>query len=211
MDFSKKINQGERVLKVIRRSPWSFGWEILAGVLLLVAAFLLMWSLFHLGTWGVVIFAYLIFLGLVVELQAWLRWYHNFILITDSRIFIYKQQGTLEKEVLEIAHERVAEISFRIKGLVATMAGYGQIKLQYAYRNQPNKVYLKCLPQPRRVQDLLVKLRDQALKAAAGKKAEFLTPEMILKQATTEDLFEVIRQVKEMLGEENFCKTFLKK
>lgn len=211
MDYSKKIHPGERILRIVRRSPWSLGWEILAGILLIAAPFLLMWSLFHLGTGGVIIFCYLIFLGMILELRAWLRWYYNFILITDQRTLIYRKYSSLEKEVLEIPHERVGDISFRIKGLVGNLVGYGQIKVEYMFHDELSKVYLKHLVRPHEIQNLLVKLRDQALKNLNKKPTAFLTPEMILKQATTEDLFEVIRQVKELLGEEKFYKTFFKK
>ncbi len=211
MDFSKKIRPGERVLKIIRRHPLTFGWNILAAILLIAISFLLLWPLFRLGTGGVIIFYYLIFLGLVLTLTAFLRWYHNFVMVTDQRTLIYRHYSALEKEVLSIMHERLGDISYKIKGFGGNLGGYGQIKIEYAYRHQKNKLYLKNIPHPREFQDLLLKLRDQALKRAHDKKSAFLTPEEILKQATMEDLFEVIRQVKNLIGEEKFCQNFLDK
>lgn len=210
MNFSKKIRPGERLIKIIRRSPWSLGWSILASILLIFVPFLLMYSLFHLGTGGIIIFAYLILLGLILALQTFLNWYHNFFLITDFRVLIYRHHGTLENEILEISHEHVADISHKIKGLFANLVDYGQIKIEYSYRNQPGKIYLKNVPAPSKIQDTLVKLRDQALKNLNEKNKNFLSPEEILKKATMEDLFEVIRQVKNLIGEETFYKTFFK-
>jgi membrane protein YdbS with pleckstrin-like domain len=127
-----KLKDDERVLRVVR-NHWIVylpGWA--GGFLLMATAFFLMMPLFTSGTGGVVAFALLNAIGLLVAVRTLVVWHWNAFVVTSHRVVDVDQRGFFSRTVSEATYDKVQDVSYAIKGVLGTLLRYGTVELQTA-------------------------------------------------------------------------------
>lgn len=154
----KKINlkAGEEVVSVVRHDVLTLWLRILAAFLLIVLPFFLIFPLFKMGYWGVVIFLFLIALGLAYGLRVFVVWYYNAFIITNQRIIDIDQRGFFERIVSEAPYEKIQDASYRVRGIFGTVFHYGDVRIQTAGATVELEIHnISC---PETIQQLIVDL-----------------------------------------------------
>lgn len=71
--------------------------------------------------------------GLLVYIFIrWLDYYLDVWIITDQRIIDIEQKGLFNRQISEIAMDRVQNVTIEIPGFIPTMLKFGNIKIQTA-------------------------------------------------------------------------------
>lgn len=170
--FKQKLNENEEPLLLLRRHPATFWWPVLRTICFglipvpfLGYAFTYLWStLIVIGWWVFVLIWFLV---------SWFIWYFNITLVTSQRILDIKQTGPFTRRVREVAHDKITEINFEIRGLVATIFGYGNIRAHFDGEGKP--IVINSIASPEVVKDQLLKVQEY-VKVNSGQQAG-ITPQ----------------------------------
>jgi membrane protein YdbS with pleckstrin-like domain len=127
-----RLRDGERVLSVTRRY-----WPLLVPRLLTAAAlvltpFFLMLTLFSWGWPGYLAFAFIASVGALWGLRSLYAWYWDSFIVTDQRVIDVDQRGFFGREVAEAALDKIQDVSYRQRGPLQMMFGYGTVFLKTA-------------------------------------------------------------------------------
>ncbi|MFA6587829.1 MAG: PH domain-containing protein [Patescibacteria group bacterium] len=185
----ENVKEEEEVLAVIKRSPIVSFFPTLISVILIIAPFFFLYLLLRWGWVGSLIFGLLFIIGLGLAFRTlWLHHLNAFI-ITKDRVIDVDQKGLFHKVVSEAAFNKIQDISYSVKGVFATIFQFGTIIIQTAGSNV--NLELNGVRSPVKVQDLLVKLQNQATKQTEDK-------------LSADELLEMIKKIKAGIGEEQF-------
>lgn len=127
-----KLKDDERVLRVVRNFWLVYAAPFILAFLFVAGAFFFMLPLFKAGLWGLVAFAALNAIGLLIALRAGWVWYWNSFIVTTDRIVDVDQRGFFSRTVSEAAFDKVQDVSYAIKGLWGTLLRFGTIEIQTA-------------------------------------------------------------------------------
>jgi len=154
----KKINPkaGEEIIAVVRHFGLTFWPQILAVALLIILPFFLLFPFFKWGYFGVALFLFLIFLGIIYALRTAVVWYYNAFVITNQRIVDIDQRGFFERIVSEAVYEKIQDVSYRRKGIWQTIFRYGNVRIQTAGADVGLEI--RNVRSPGRVQELISSL-----------------------------------------------------
>ncbi|MFC1632679.1 PH domain-containing protein [Patescibacteria group bacterium] len=151
--FTQNLQEDEIVVKMIRKHPiGSLKWFII-GLVLIVLPFALIKYLLASG-WGTLIFVALIILALLYAFLAFLRWYFDSVIITDRRVINIDQKGIFQREVREIAYDKIGDVGYGVKGVLATSLNFGSLTLTLT----DEKIILEKLPKPGQLAETLKNL-----------------------------------------------------
>ncbi len=186
--FSKNLQAGEVLIRMIRR-------DLLAGVRpLLVAALLVLLDFFLLtfflrhGAWGILAFFLLLVTAMVLAIRSFVEWQLNALLVTNQRIVHVWQQGFFTRMVSALPYASVADVRSTVKGPLQTALGLGTIEVLNA-SGEPLR--LEGVRHPSQVQTSLVDL-VRAAKDHPGR------------SLSSEELVAALGQAKAELGDEAF-------
>lgn len=88
-----------------------------------------------------------------ILLMNFIHWFFNIFIVTNRRIIDIDFVHLLYKEFSEAKIERIQDISFQTKGMVATMFDFGNVLIQTAGEH-PNFIF-ESVPKPAKVVDVL--------------------------------------------------------
>ncbi len=88
-----------------------------------------------------------------IFLMNFIHWFFNIFIVTNQRIIDIDFVHLLYKEFSEAKIERIQDISFQTKGIVATMFDYGDVLIQTAGEH-PNFIF-QSVPKPGKVVDVV--------------------------------------------------------
>ena len=121
--------EGEKLKFVFRRHIMAMRKGFLATIVLVLAGFVpfaispgnmnLLWIAFG----GIV-------LAIIIFLYHWVGWYFTVYIVTNQRIRQDRQKGLFNTSVVEIAWDKVQNISVEKRGLMGNIFNYGTIVLQ---------------------------------------------------------------------------------
>ncbi len=158
-----RLQQNEQVLQRLRRHP-IFLVQQLAGVwglavVLIVAVNLLN---FAVSIWGLTLLLSLVVVvaGFAATYYLWYGYAHTEWILTSQRLIDYNKANWFHEQMTTADLVNVEDISVEQRGVLATMANYGNVLCQTA-GSQPNLV-MDGLPDPKRVLSLVDAARDQA-------------------------------------------------
>ncbi len=122
---------GEQVLLMFRKHPvvmrkgLVFGmFGPLVGVLPAAIWPTLGFGWFFGGLFGGVI------LGCLILFPYWINWYYSIYIVTDQRFIQISQKGLFSKSFVDLSLKQIQSLNYQIKGLQATLLGYGTILVQ---------------------------------------------------------------------------------
>ncbi len=154
-----QLRRDEEILEIVHESfvphiPRFF----LLGLWFLVPFFFL-FPLFQMGTIGVVIFVVLLVSGTILFWRSYRRWAYTVFVITDQRIIDIDQKGFFDRVVTETTFYEIDEVSYRVKGVCATIFRYGFVRLQLA--GSAADIEFDKIKRPARIHALINDLRNE--------------------------------------------------
>lgn len=69
-------------------------------------------------------------LGLLIFFPFWINWFYSIYIVTDLRFIQITQKGLFSKSFVDLSLNQIQSLNYQIKGLQATLLGYGTILVQ---------------------------------------------------------------------------------
>lgn len=83
---------------------------------------------------------------------TWIEYYLDMWIITSSRIIDIEQTGLFNRQVSEIALDRIQDVTVEIRGIIKTLLGFGTIHIQTAGERE---FFIDDIPNPSHIKDLV--------------------------------------------------------
>lgn len=148
----------ETLLSVVRRAPATMILPLGLAAILLLAPVVLLVPLLRLGRYGQVVLGVSLVAAVAVGLRALLDRQASFLAVTDQRIILVRQHGPFDRHVTELPYSRIQRVSYRVKGLAATLFRHGSVVIESAGGEEP--LTIDRVPHPARVQDLINQIQS---------------------------------------------------
>jgi membrane protein YdbS with pleckstrin-like domain len=191
--LTKNLKEGEEVLRYVRRSGWSVFFPAVVAAVVLLSPFFFLFPLLRLGPFGVVAIVVLLVVGVVIAVRVVVMYSFNVLMITTIRLIDIDQRGLFHREVSESTYEKIQDVSFSMKGIAQTVFRFGNLLIQTA-GGQAN-LEQRNIREPEKVQDLILKLQS-----------EYQKHDTAATELSAEELLQIVKRLKEGLGEETFKK-----
>jgi len=143
----------EDVIAVFKRNPWSY----IKSALKIMVFFWIPWIiLMFFGFTKVfsVTVAIVLIIGLAWMASVAYLWNANIVIITSQRVMLVGLTTPINRKVTEVPLRNIQDSSFESHGLLSTLFGFGDIKLQTA-GSKAQDIVLKNLDAPYDVQQLI--------------------------------------------------------
>lgn len=153
------LKEQERIVRVVRRyGPTHFvSWVF--GVLCISTAFFFMFWLFRHDWWGITLFVLLLLAGCIILFRTYFVWKKTVAVITTHRIIDVDQRGLLDREVSEVPHDQIEDVSGKIKGVLGTMFRFGTVRVQTGAGKVV--ILINRVKQPVHIQQLINEFRER--------------------------------------------------
>ena len=92
-------------------------------------------------------------LGLMIFGYRTLGWWFSVFIITNERLIQIFQKGFFNRKVVDISHSKIQSVNYEVKGLQATLFGFGTIIVQ----TYVGDLVLPFIHKPERIHQLMVK------------------------------------------------------
>lgn len=106
-------------------------------------------SFFCLGTW----------LGLFI---MWIDFYYDVWIVTDQRIISIEQLGLFRREISELEHGKIQDVTTEIHGVIPTLLKFGQVYIQTA--GEKARFTFKQVSDPVMIRTVIMALQKSAIK-----------------------------------------------
>ncbi len=126
-----------------------------------VLPFFFMFPLFTLGEWGVLIFVVVLLACLFFVYRTWFSWQRTMFVVTDRRLIDIDQHGFFDRTISELFYSGIDDVSYRKKGLLATIFGYGFVLIRTT--GSAADIEVRRVKQPAKLHDLINDLREAVL------------------------------------------------
>lgn len=123
----KSIHVDEAVQQTLRPSLLHYRWRILGFLLLLLAAFFLLYPLQTFGPIGWVAFILLIAISAAGLARISYIWYNNVYVLTNQRMIDIDQQAVFSKHVAECPLEQIQDVRYEKSGIIASIFDIGTV------------------------------------------------------------------------------------
>lgn len=155
----------EHIQAVFRRQRVGLIGSLVVATLCITVPFFFLFSLTHAGTWGVVLFASLLAIGVAVGLRALLLWDANVLILTNQRLIHVAQTGLWHRRVQEVAMTTVHEISCESKGMWETIFRVGTLRVRASGAAQ--ELVVERLSRPERARKVIHSVMGAARSSSA--------------------------------------------
>lgn len=91
----------------------------------------------------------------------WTDFYLDIWIITDKRIIDIEQKGLFSRTTSALRHENIQDSSISQGGLIATMFGFGNVKVQSAATDV--QIDIPFAKSPQKVKELIMRLHDKTI------------------------------------------------
>ena len=169
-DFKDK-KRGEDIILVLRRHWITFIMQfmpIIGGVIFIVVAHVLvvesMPGILNNGGINILFFAESL-MAMMLWLIAfifWIDYYFDVWIITDRRIVDIEQLGLFRRNVSELEHSKVQDVTTEIHGILPTLLKFGFVYVQTA--GKKTRFIFKQVPHPMVVRKIILQLQQKAVK-----------------------------------------------
>ncbi len=159
-DFEGQF-EGEEVLFVFRKHPIVMRKGLILSMLALLVGTIPglikpEYSIFFGGLAGGFLLAILVFV------PSWIIYWYSVFIVTNQRLLQITQKGFFNKSVVDLGLNKVQSIHYEIKGIEATVFGFGTIMIQ----TYMGDLVIHDVHHPANVvRDLSEVLRDQGIEA----------------------------------------------
>ena len=142
----------EEILMVFRRHPIVMRWGLIAILIGILIGMIpitiwpdnlkLLW--YVLGGMG---------LGGLVLFYQWISWYFSIFIVSDQRLIQITQSGLFKRTVVDVGLDKILSINYQVKGLQATLLGFGTIQVQ-TFLGDLN---MDKIHKPQKIQEKMIK------------------------------------------------------
>ncbi|OGD67105.1 hypothetical protein A3F08_00920 [Candidatus Berkelbacteria bacterium RIFCSPHIGHO2_12_FULL_36_9] len=149
----------EKVILVIRQSPWVFFYPGLI-VILVIALYLAFFYFFQ--NKGFAFYSAMATLIIVVYIisRTWFVWWSQVYLITSDRVLSVEQKGWFDRSMSESNLENILFINHEVKGPVQTMFNFGNVRIRASGVVEDELVFTNVY-NPYEVQQEIVKAQKE--------------------------------------------------
>ncbi len=160
----------EAVQVVFRRQRGQLVLPLGMATVFIVVPFFFIFSLWQWRTWGIILFAGLLSIGLAIGLRALLLWDANATILTNERLIQVTQLGVLHRKVQEVGLSSVTEISYESKGLLQSLFRVGTLRIRAS--GATSELILEKIAAPQRAQSAIQSARAAISTKTDGNKIE---------------------------------------
>lgn len=170
-----KFEEGEKIIKIVRRHYLVMVPMILLLTLLAIAPTLLyfltvsnylpldnntkmiisqfvsQWKVFGYSLW-------LLLLWIIFFIE-WTDYYLDLWVITDRRIIDVEQKGFFHREVTSFRYEQIQDITVETKGLIEVIFKFGTLHIQTAGHNR--EIFIRDAHYPEDARSLILKMQEK--------------------------------------------------
>ena len=165
----KNIRPDEGVIGVIRTSLFHYRRPLVVFVLVVLAAFFLLYPLQSLGGWGWAIYGVMVLTGVVGLARTFLVWLLNVFILTNQRLVDIDQRKLFDRQVAECPLENIQDIRYNKKGLYATLLNFGTVVIDSA--SPQGHIELVDVPNPEDVKEMIMNVQHHHSKNDNGPQA----------------------------------------
>lgn len=155
-NFSYKLNPGERFVAIVRKH-WFLIAPKLLEYLIIVALLALFVNKFVPFRWSMIVIPAIVGAYLLYFAYRWILWRTDYYILTSERIIKITQKGILSRTLNEIAISDITNAVSNIKGIAATVFGFGTIKI---FLKNGEVFNLKNIAEPVRIYQAIIKLKE---------------------------------------------------
>ncbi len=119
----------EEIVQIYHAFFLPFVPKLIPVALWFVVPFFFLFPLSRQGIAGMVLFAALTLSALVFGWRLMYRWRGSVFVVTDKRVFDIEQKGFFDRLVSEVSLDRVDDVTYEVKGMFATLFGYGSVRV----------------------------------------------------------------------------------
>lgn len=158
------LRPGERLLDTVRADcvpmiPWMFFLFVW-----IATPFFFLYPLWKEEWLGMGIFFTLTVSGLLMAWRTYYAWQRSVCMATDQRLIEISQRGFFDRQSAEVEYSDVEEVTYRVRGLLATVFRFGAVRLRTA--GQAADIEIRRVHQPARLANLLNDLRKEARRSS---------------------------------------------
>lgn len=158
------INEGEKILKIVRRHTWILATSAIVFFTLALAplaGFAILKTLvplFQAPLTNAYWIAYLVFLLFVFLkfILAWMNYYLDFWIITDRKIIDIQFTGIFSHAIAEFPVTKIQDVTVRVDGMMPVFLGYGDVLIKTASEN--TSLRISQIPDPIAIKDVILNL-----------------------------------------------------
>jgi hypothetical protein len=155
-----ELKAHEEVLAVIRGSLTPRLHRFVFATIWQVLPFFFLFPLWRQGTLGITAFVLWVGTGVILLFGQYLTWSRTLFVVTDQRVVDHEQKGFFHRVVTEARYDQMDEVSYQVKGVMATIFRYGTVRLEL--HGAAADIVVAHVPRPSQVVDLLNDLRTSS-------------------------------------------------
>jgi hypothetical protein len=155
--------EGEEVLLHLRKSIFTLGRQMLVFAIAVAASGVLLTFLYKYPAASIVA-AVLLLLSLAYAFYYFIIWFYDVYAITNMRVIVLARKNMFHEEFAEISYLDILDVSYRVKGVAATVFQFGDVALE---REGAEPILLHNVGTPGVVQETLKNLVDVTKKKRA--------------------------------------------
>lgn len=161
-------HEQERVVMFFRRHPFQLiiGYVYLGflatGIFLILLIAPFFFDVLSEPFWRAVFDFFLVLGMLIVFYSVFVMWVHYYLdvyIVTDERIVLINQIDFFHRKVSEAEVENIQDVEIEVKGLFATIIGFGDIRVTTASADQ-DLIIFDNIGDPYRVKDIILDVAD---------------------------------------------------
>jgi len=103
---------------------------------------------------------------------TWIDYYLDVWIITDRRVVNVEQKGLFSREVSELEHIRVQDVTTEVKGFFATFFNYGDVHVQTAA--ETSRFIFRSVSNPYAIKNLIMQLQKVQKREEADELGEVI-------------------------------------
>lgn len=171
LDYNFKGKRSDEYILTILRRHWLVAvfeffpiFIYLLGIIALHIFIIRPEAIFHVNISSGLLYLFESYLFLIFWLAVfiiWIDYYLDMWIITDQRIVNIEQYGLFQREVSELEHGRVQDVTTEIRGLLPTIFQYGFVYVQTA--GEKERFVFKQVPNPNSVRKIIMQLQKYAI------------------------------------------------
>lgn len=121
------LAEGEKIILIARPSMWRWFWPLLLSIILIFGDFFFLYPLVQWENWGLIIFALIQFLALVILTKTSRRHYYTALILTSRKIIDLDQLGYFSRAISQHPLGKIGHVRGKTSGVSGAFLGLGDI------------------------------------------------------------------------------------
>jgi len=103
---------------------------------------------------------------------TWIDYYFDVWIVTDQRVVNIEQKGLFRREISELEHDKIQDVTTEVHGLIPTLFKFGLVFIQTA--GEKSRFLFKQVPDPMKVRSILMQLQKNAIRKEQKREGEIM-------------------------------------